>query len=400
MHRQRTQLILSSMNQLVRFASSRTNVDRWFQMIQTPPKTNEREKSIEVLRHLYNNNESLPSNFFQGILHRWQIDQPKETALWIDEKSEKLSFHDVHDQAIRLRNVLSGKEFQLATGRSILVLLPHQSKEERLLQLTCLQNGWVFCPYDPKDLKRLEFPKRLRLLTIDCVVTNEENLELIRELTHNSIRPLKKGLYTNSTRSTPLPVGWSNLNPEANYADQSSVSFENVSIPSNAAAIRLLSQTNQLIEYSRQQYFTHLLSAGFWLNRNKSSRLIWMNNDQQMISMAAWLFGSSLFCKSIENVSSMIETFDQKPIDTFCTSSDKYKLLDRSIERKLKGNLEQLFALGSVDPDVKKRWFSLTKLDIHDDYQSDIFDNEEKLSQRAEQNLVDLNDKRHVSNFV
>ena len=100
----------------------------------------------------------------------------------------------------------------------------------------------------------------------------------------------------------------------------------------------------------------------------------------------------------------MIETFDQKPIDTFCTSSDKYKLLDRSIERKLKGNLEQLFALGSVDPDVKKRWFSLTKLDIHDgesidesrsnvflfrfvlflDYQSDIFDNEEKLSQRAE----------------
>ena len=143
-----------------------------------------------------------------------------------------------------------------------MVLLPHQSKEELLLQLTCLQNGWVFCPYDPKDLKRLEFPKQLRLLTIDCVVTNEENLELIRELTHNSIRPLKKGLYTNSTRSTPLPVGWSNLNREANYADQSSVSSENVSIPSNAAAIRLLSQTNQLIEYSRQQYFTHLLSAG------------------------------------------------------------------------------------------------------------------------------------------
>lgn len=119
MHRQTTQLILTSMNQCARFASSQTNVNRWFQMIQTSSKTNEREKSIEILRHLYNNNESLPSNFFQGILHRWQIDQPKETALWIDEKSEKLSFDDVQDQAIRLRNVLSGKEFQLTTGRSV-----------------------------------------------------------------------------------------------------------------------------------------------------------------------------------------------------------------------------------------------------------------------------------------
>ena len=91
-----------------------------------------------------------------------------------------------------------------------------------------------------------------------------------------------------------------------------------------------------------------------------------MNNDRQMISMAAWLFGASLFCKPIDNCSSMIETFDHNPIDTFCTSSDKYKLLDDSVERKLHSNLEQLFALGSVDPAVKERWYSLTELNIHD----------------------------------
>ena len=85
-----------------------------------------------------------------------------------------------------------------------------------------------------------------------------------------------------------------------------------------------------------------------------------------MISMAAWLFGASLFCKPIENCSSMIDTFDHKPIDTFCTSSDKYKLLDRSVERKLNSNLKQLFALGSVDPAVKERWYSLTELKIDD----------------------------------
>lgn len=281
MHCIRRQISSCASKNSIRFITTRTSVDQWFETFQTLPKTVERERTIQSLRQSYKFGDVLPWNFFDGIFHRWVVEQPKQTALWINEKSEKISFQDVNDQSKRLGNVLDGKNFNLARGQSvssgqvvascmthdlcslkILVILPHESKEQLMMQLACLQNGWVFCPYDPQELKAHQIHHLIRLLAIDCVVTDETHFELLREFTHNPIRPLKKGLYIDPKISTPLPVGWNYLSSEANYAEKDG-SRTKIPIPPTSPAIRFLSPQNQLVEYSRQNFFTHLLSAGY-----------------------------------------------------------------------------------------------------------------------------------------
>ena len=50
--------------------------------------------------------------------------------------------------------------------------------------------------------------ERMRKLAVDCIITDEDNLDSIIEYTHNPIRPLKKGLIINNSTSKVLPVGW------------------------------------------------------------------------------------------------------------------------------------------------------------------------------------------------
>ncbi len=100
----------------------------------------------------------------------------------------------------------------------------------------------------------------------------------------------------------------------------------------------------------------------FWLNVNRTSRLIWMKNQNEIISIAPWLFGSSIFYKDTENI---LNTFENHPIDTFCASSNNYQMLENQ-QQENKTHLKQLFSSERIDPSIKTRWHSLTNLHIRD----------------------------------
>ncbi len=117
------------------------------------------------------------------------------------------------------------------------MILPYTSPERILLQLACSQSGLVYCPYDPKDLTNAGISQRIQKLDVDCIITNEDSLEIVRRCTHNPLRPLKKGLIMKCSTSEPLPVGWHHLMQSA-----------------NTPILRFLSNNNQVIQYS-QKYF-------------------------------------------------------------------------------------------------------------------------------------------------
>jgi acyl-coenzyme A synthetase/AMP-(fatty) acid ligase len=89
-----------------------------------------------------------------------------------------------------------------------------------------------------------------------------------------------------------------------------------------------------------------------------------MKNQNEIISFAPWLFGSSIFYKEASNLQTMLNTFDNHPIDTFCASPIDYEMLDRQQQNNT--HLKQLFSTKPVDPLIKARWYSLTNLHIHD----------------------------------
>jgi acyl-coenzyme A synthetase/AMP-(fatty) acid ligase len=90
-----------------------------------------------------------------------------------------------------------------------------------------------------------------------------------------------------------------------------------------------------------------------------------MKNQNDIISLAPWIFGSSIFFKETENHQTMFNIFEQHPIDTFCASSTNYQLLGNQQQEK-KTQLTQLFSTESVDLITKQRWHSMTNLQIHD----------------------------------
>jgi len=132
------------------------------------------------------------------------------------------------------------------------VILPYSTPERILLQLACSQSGLVYCPYDPKDLTNVGISQRIQKLDVDCIITNEDNLEIARRSTHNPLRPLKKGLITKCSTSEPLPVGWNHLMQTANNAE--SEYTKGIHIHPDTPVLRFLSNNNQVIQYS-QKYF-------------------------------------------------------------------------------------------------------------------------------------------------
>ncbi len=98
---------------------------------------------------------------------------------------------------------------------------------------------------------------------------------------------------------------------------------------------------------------------------NRISRLIWMKNQNEIISIAPWVFGSSIFYKNTENLKTMFNTFENHPIDTFCASSTNYQMLENQ-QKENKTHLKQLFSIESIDFKTKTRWHSLTNLHIRD----------------------------------
>ncbi len=100
---------------------------------------------------------------------------------------------------------------------------------------------------------------------------------------------------------------------------------------------------------------------------NQSSRLIWLRNQNEIISIAPWLFGSTIFNKESENLTSMLHILENYPIDTFCASLIDYQMLEnQQQQQKNKTHLKQLLSSKSIDPITKSQWRSLTNLEIRD----------------------------------
>jgi hypothetical protein len=102
------------------------------------------------------------------------------------------------------------------------VILPCAAKERILIQLACLQSDLIFNFHDSKYLIGHDIRQQIRTLAIDCIITDIDHLEFIMKCTHNSLRPLKKGLMTNQLRSEPLPVGWHYLMHSINNTTEKS----------------------------------------------------------------------------------------------------------------------------------------------------------------------------------
>jgi hypothetical protein len=104
----------------------------------------------------------------------------------------------------------------------------------------------------------------------------------------------------------------------------------------------------------------------FWLNMNQSSSLIWLKNQNEIVSIAPWLFGSSIFHKETENLNSVLNTLEEYPIDTLCTSSNNYQMIENQKQQKTQTHLKQLFSTEPIIPMIKSQWQSLTNLIIRD----------------------------------
>ncbi|CAF2438222.1 unnamed protein product [Rotaria sp. Silwood2] len=352
--------------------STKSVIDKLFNVVQSS-SYDERQTKLDHLIDTYaRQRKAIYPNLVNDVIQRWALEQPKREALWMCEsksnESEILTFDDVYKQSCRLANVLTNEEFDLAPGQTVLVILPNTAKERILLLLACIQTGLIFCPYDPKDLTNAGISERIRKLVINCVITDENNLDMVRYYTGTPLRPLKKGYFMPCSKSKLSPVSWTHLMQHANNAESRYTKFVNIN--HNTPIIRLLSNNNNVIEYSQEALNLRLILAGLWLNSNKTPRLIWMKNQNEIISMASWLFGSSIFYKETETLKSMVQTFENYPIDAFCATLANYQMLENEHEqqREITTNLQQLFSTESITSKIKSRWHSLTNLYIRDDY--------------------------------
>ncbi|CAF0904350.1 unnamed protein product [Rotaria sp. Silwood1] len=355
-----------------RLLSTRSVVEKLFNVVQSS-SYDERQTKLDHFIDTYAQlRKAIYPNLVNDVIQRWATEQPKREALWMCEnknnESQKLTFDDVYKQSCRLANVLTNKDFDLTPGQTVLAILPNTAKERILLLLACIQTGLIFCPYDPKDLTNQGISQRIQKLVVDCVITDEDNLEIVRCYTGTPLRPLKKGFFMPCSKSKLSPVSWTHLTQHVNNAESRYTKFVNIN--QNTPVIRLLSNNNNVIEYSQEALNFRLILTALWLNSNKTPRLIWMKNQNEIMSMASWLFGSSIFYKDIENLKTMIQTFENYPIDAFCSTLTNYQMLDNEHEqqREIKTNLQQLFSSESINSKIKSRWHSLTNLNIRDDY--------------------------------
>ena len=140
------------------------------------------------------------------------------------------------------------------------MILPNSAPERILLQLACSQIGLTFSPYNPTDFSGIGVTERIGKLAVDCIITDEDHLEIAREYTHNALRPLKKGLITNCSTSQPIPVGWNHLIQRVTDAKSEYAQTKPSHPP--APVLRFLSNNNQVIEYSQKHLNLHLLLVG------------------------------------------------------------------------------------------------------------------------------------------
>ncbi|CAF2074596.1 unnamed protein product [Rotaria magnacalcarata] len=364
-----------------RFSAKSSVVNKLVNVLQPSP-CEARETKLAEFFAIYNKQMGAAtcSNIISDVISHLAIQTPENTALWTFESKGKahpmLTYNDVYRQSCQLANVLTGKQYNLKQGQAVLVILPHTMKERFLLLLACLQTGLVFCPYDPKELTEIGISQRIRQLTIDCIITDEDNLEMVRHCTYNPLRPLTKGVIMKGSGSELTPVSWNHLIQTANSLDSQYTKMVNTN--PNMPVMRFLSNKQNVIQYSQEYLSTRLIITALWLSKYKVPNLVWMTNRTDIMSMAPWLFGSSIFCFESENLKTMFDTLKNYPIDAFCAPQVNYRMLeDEQQQEEHKTQLQQLFSFEPISADLKAQWLSLTNLTIHDDYAA--FNNESKL---------------------
>ncbi|CAF1082582.1 unnamed protein product [Adineta steineri] len=353
---------------IIRCFSTRVIVDKWFKALQSPTHNEQQSKLAHCIEYTLQQDPSIHYNLIKDIIHRWTIEQPKTNALWTNQinnnESQKLTFNDINIQSSHFASILTGNEFNLTPGKSVLVYLPYSSKERILIELACLQSDLVFCSYDLKYLSENDIRQQIRTLAVDCIITNVDHLDMIMHCTYNSLRPLKKGLINHSSISKPLPIGWHSLMHNINNND---LRIGSIQYPKGC--LRHLTNDRPIDQYSQSRFAIMQLLTAYWLNMNKSPSLIWIKNTHNKISLAPWLLGSTIFHKETDNIETIFKTFENYPIDTFCASQSNYQLLDKQQQFQNNIQLKQLFSVEPIiDPIIKTRWHSLTNLHIQDDF--------------------------------
>ncbi|CAF3336262.1 unnamed protein product [Rotaria socialis] len=364
-----------------RLSTKSSIVNKLVNVLQSSP-CEARETKLADFFEIYNKQVGAAtcSNIISDVINHLAIQKPEKPALWTFESKSKahsaLTYNEVYKQSCQLANVLTGKQYNLKQGHAVLVILPHNMKERFLLWLACLQTGLVFCPYDPKELTEIGISQRIRRLIIDCVITDEDNLEMVRHCTYTPLRPLTKGVIMKGSASELPPVSWNHLIQAANNADSQYTKMVNTN--PNMPAMRFLSNKQHVIQYSQEYLSTRLIITALWLSKYKVPNLVWMKNRTDIMSMAPWLFGSSIFCNESENLKTMFDTLKNYPIDAFCAPQANYRMLeDEQQQEEHKNQLQQLFSFEPISADLKAQWLSLTNLSVHDDYAA--FNDESKL---------------------
>ncbi|CAF4217500.1 unnamed protein product, partial [Rotaria sordida] len=169
----------------IRRLSTKPVVDKLFNVVQSS-SCNERQTQLNHLLDTYaQQGKAISHNLINDVLQRWAVEQPKREALWMCEsegdESQKLTFDDIHKQSCRLANTFTNREYNLTPGQTVLVILPNNAKERVLLLLACLQAGLIYCPYDPKYLTNIGISERIRNLSVNCVITDEDHLEIVQQ---------------------------------------------------------------------------------------------------------------------------------------------------------------------------------------------------------------------------
>ena len=96
------------------------------------------------------------------------------------------------------------------------MVLSRVGEERIVLELMCLQRNLIHHVL----LERENLREMLRLLAIDCIITDLDHLEWIHQCTYNAFRPLKKVLVSDQNLDRKvLPVGWIHLNDHLKNED-------------------------------------------------------------------------------------------------------------------------------------------------------------------------------------
>ena len=99
--------------------------------------------------------------------------------------------------------------------------------------------------------------ERIQRLAVDCIITNNDNLETITNYTCNPKRPLKKGLVASCSTLEPLPVGWDHVLQSVSHADNESERIG--SIDHKMPVTRFLSNNKPVIQYTQEDLNDHII---------------------------------------------------------------------------------------------------------------------------------------------